>query len=49
VGIAEPDAEIAVKKWRYAILGWLTWKIGLRVAKRKLAEKRPGWGRSSDD
>jgi hypothetical protein len=24
----------------YAILGWLVWKIGSRVARRKLAEKR---------
>ena len=25
-----------MKKWRYALLGWLAWKFGKRAAKRKL-------------
>jgi hypothetical protein len=25
---------------RYTILGWLTWQVGSRVAKRKIAQKR---------
>jgi hypothetical protein len=28
----------------YTILGWLVWKIGSRVAMRKLAEKRRSRG-----
>jgi hypothetical protein len=23
-------------KWRYALLGWLTWKLGKRMLRRKL-------------
>jgi hypothetical protein len=25
-----------VFKWRYAVLGWLTWVVGKRVLRRKL-------------
>jgi hypothetical protein len=33
-----------MKTGRYTILGWLVWKIGSRVAKRKLAERRRARG-----
>ena len=26
----------------YTVLGWLVWKVGTRMAKRKLAERRAG-------
>jgi hypothetical protein len=25
-----------MKKWRYALLGWLAWRIGKRMMRRKL-------------
>jgi hypothetical protein len=38
-----------VKTRLYAIIGWLTWKLGLRVAKRKAAAKVGSDKPGSDD
>jgi hypothetical protein len=31
-----------MNKWRYALLGWLTWVVGKRVARRKIRKSLPG-------
>jgi hypothetical protein len=33
---------MSMKKWRYALLGWVTWAVGKRVARRKIRKAVPG-------
>jgi hypothetical protein len=43
------DSEMRVKTRLYAVLGWLTWKVGSRKAKRKTAATVGSDKGSSDD
>jgi hypothetical protein len=31
-----------MKKWRYAMLGWMTWMVGKQVARRRVRKSLPG-------
>ena len=33
---------MSMKKWTYALLGWATWAVGKRVARRKIRKAVPG-------
>jgi hypothetical protein len=35
-----PHGNACCVKWRYAVLGWLTWKVGRRIARRRLLAGR---------
>jgi hypothetical protein len=40
--LARAGKDFVMNKWRYALLGWVTWVVGKRVARRKIRKAIPG-------